>query len=134
MTIEENLRKLKNVLQTERPAMGGAEAAEPLRVTNPVTGENTLIALRRNEWEQGRTARQALKSDLRFEYLKKPEDQIAEFIANCVFQPNERNVDNFIAAHAREPVTRICYFTVENLIRPGFSGGLSASLHHAALT
>ena len=95
--------------------MGGAEAAEPLRVINPVTGESALIALRRNEWELGRTARQALEGDLRFEYLKKPEDQIAEFIATCVFQPKEKNVDNFIAAHAREPVTRICYLTVENL-------------------
>lgn len=95
--------------------MGGAEAAEPLRVINPVTGESALIALRRNEWELGRTARQALEGDLRFEYLKKPEDQIAEFIATCVFQPKEKNVDNFITTHAREPVTRICYLTIENL-------------------
>ncbi len=115
MTVVEDLHQLQDALRNARPAFGGDEAVEGLRAFNPTTGESELIALRHSEWKLGQKAREALIHDARFEYLKMPEDQIGEFVAACVFQPKEKNVENFVAAHAREPVTRICYLAVESL-------------------
>ena len=115
MTVEEDLRRLQNALRTPRPEFGGAEIAEGLRTINPVTGESTLIGLRRNELDLGRKAQEALVDDLRFEYLAKPEAQVGEFVADCVFRPKEVNIDAFVVTHAREPDTKICYLPIESL-------------------
>ena len=115
MTVEEDLRRLQNALRTPRPEFGGAEIAEGLRTINPVTGESTLIGLRRNELDLGRKAQETLVDDLRFEYLAKPEAQVGEFVADCVFRPKEVNIDAFVVTHAREPDTKICYLPIESL-------------------
>ena len=115
MTIEDDLGRLHSALRKTRPKFGGAEIAEGLRAINPLTGESALIGMRRNEWDLGREAREALVNDLRFEYLPKPEVQVSEFVADCVFRPGDVSINDFVTAYAREPETRICYLPIESL-------------------
>jgi hypothetical protein len=115
MTVEDQLRRLQGALRAPRPEFGSKEAVERMRLINPVTGENTLVAFRRDEWNRAVDARESLENDLRFEYLHKPGVQIEEFVTDCIFKNKETNVGAFVAAHAREPQTRICYLPIESL-------------------
>jgi hypothetical protein len=115
MTVEEDLRKIQNALRTARPEFGSEESVEGLRVTDPATGNSVLVALRASESALIRQIREALEGDMRFEYLKKPEVQIAEFVADCVFRSKEASTNAFVATYAREPATRICYLPIESL-------------------
>jgi hypothetical protein len=113
--VERSLRELRTAIIGPRPQAGDAGPFGTTTVTDVDTGATESYSMRRSEKRLAEAAREALAADLRFEYLRKPGQQIDEFISRCHFHPGETIEDWFILTYARRPTNERCYLPVENL-------------------
>jgi hypothetical protein len=114
--VEKILRRLQ-ALCRRRPA-GDERTVHSGRVPDDLaTDDFRMLYLHAGEEELYRAALEALSEDLRLEYLNEREADGAlwRFVCMCFRDRNRDEVQPFVSAHAREPMSLICYLPVEHL-------------------
>jgi hypothetical protein len=113
--VEKTLAALQLLIRRP-PAEGGERAAMTRQLPLEVTGgEAQYLGLLRNEVKAMETVKKALLADLSFEYLRKPDDDVWQFVGECWADKATDHIPGFIEQHRREPVDRMCFIPVEHL-------------------
>jgi hypothetical protein len=78
-------------------------------------GQKQVVQLSTEEVAAARQAAAAVRSDLRFEHLARPDDEVWRFADECMCDRSADHVPGFVERHAREPQNATCYLPVEFL-------------------
>ena len=113
--VEEALAYLQRLIRRP-PSDGGERAAMTRRLPLELTGgEAQHLGLLRDEVDAIEAVNAALLADLKFEHLRKPDDDVWQFVGECWADRATDHIPNFILQHSREPLDRVCFMPVEYL-------------------
>jgi hypothetical protein len=84
-------------------------------MTRVLPGKTEYLGLTRGEVQALEAVKSALETDLRFEHLRDPDQEVWRFIARCWEDRSTDHVPGFVADLAREPEDATCYVSVEHL-------------------
>jgi hypothetical protein len=85
--------------------------------------EHRMILITTTVREALDAAEQALRSDLRFEHLAKPEDAVWRFACRCLLKRTGSHASRFVERHARTPQPVEVFYAVEHLTFVGQLAG-----------
>jgi hypothetical protein len=115
LSVEQTLRNLQALARRsatgkqEMPAMTFRLPAEL------VTTQARMLSMDRDEVTAMNAAAKALTTDLAFEHLRKPHDELQIFVAQAQADQGKDHVGAFLKQHERQILDLVCYLTVEYL-------------------
>ena len=113
--VERILRELQALVRrsaTEKLEMPAMTFRLPTALMTPDT---TMLSMGRDEVTAMDAAATALTTDLGFEHLSKPHDDVQVFVAHAWADRTNDHVEVFLRQHARPVMDLTCYLTVEYL-------------------
>lgn len=112
--VEKTLTELQRLIRRPRPGNDGC--ATVLQLPPDVTGgELVNLPLLQDEVAAMEDAQAALLADLHFEHLRKPEEDVRQFVAQCWADRKTNHVTAFITKNQRVPFEATCFMPVEHL-------------------
>lgn len=113
--VEKTLAELQRLVR--RPASGPGGGVKTIRIPSELVSDETdHLSLLADEVQIAEKLEAALVADLEFEHLRKPEEEIHRFIAECWTDRETDYVPVFIARYRREPSDHTCFMPVEHLV------------------
>ncbi|WP_158220329.1 hypothetical protein, partial [Kineosporia sp. A_224] len=111
---EAALRQVQSLFRRARPS--GADSTGFVMSRGIGRPDGSIhILVRRDERDAVDQATKLLESDLRFEHLKKPEDEVWKFIGDCLADRTTNHVPLFVGRCEREVSSVECLLVVEDL-------------------
>jgi hypothetical protein len=110
-----DLRRALRTLQGRMRQSPDADDPIVTTVRDARGGEAVDIPVTANRHDAMEAAKEAIADDLHFEHLDPADNEVNEFVADCVRDRASDHVGPFMDRYSEELVERTCYFSVEAL-------------------